>query len=205
MLAITAASLGIIKAASNIQELIELNKPEVFVPEGDIDPSTPPFDLGEATRINPESFPNSNDFLDDILDGQYEFPDDGEGGTYFLASEPFSEEIDEFTQDLIGLSNVDEVLDSASRPSKKGSESSRGLQALQKRIDGNDSAYSEYSKTEEDVRQIIEETLGPSNTNPVVKTGTNRNKQPRVDIFNSTTGRGVRFINGQFDTFVNLN
>ena len=87
ILAITAASLGIIATASNIQELIGSSDTEIFVPEGDIDPSTPPFDLGEATRINPESFPNSNDFLDEVLDGQYEFPsDDGEGGAYFLAA-----------------------------------------------------------------------------------------------------------------------
>ena len=143
--------------------------------------------------------------LQNLLDGNFEFPDAEEGGAYFLASEPFSEGINETTQGLIGLSNIDEVIDSASRPSKKGSESSRGLQALQKRIDGQDSAYSGYSKTGEDVEQIIEETLGSSNTNPIIKTGTNRNKQPRVDIFNSATGRGVRFINGQFDTFVNLN
>ena len=52
-------------------------------------PSTPPFDLGEATRIDPESFPNANDFLDDILDGKFEFPtDDAEGvGSYFLPIE----------------------------------------------------------------------------------------------------------------------
>ena len=85
ILAITAASLGAIVAASNIQELLGSSQPEIFVPEGDIDPSTPPFDLGEATRINPESFPNANDFLDDILDGKFEFPtDDGGIGSHFL-------------------------------------------------------------------------------------------------------------------------
>ena len=87
MIAFTAASLGIIKAASNIQELLEANEPEIFVIEGDIDPSIPPFDLSEVPRYDPERFPNNNDFLDDILDGQYEFPDAEEGGSYFLASE----------------------------------------------------------------------------------------------------------------------
>ena len=86
VIAFTAASLGIIKAASNIQELVEANEPEIFVPEGDIDPSIPPFDLSEVPRYDPERFPNNNDFLDDILDGRFEFPDAEEGGvgSYFL-------------------------------------------------------------------------------------------------------------------------
>ena len=87
VIAFTAASLGIIKAASNIQELVEANEPEIFVPEGDIDPSIPPFDLSEVPRYDPERFPNNNDFLDDILDGRFEFPDAEEGGSYFLSAE----------------------------------------------------------------------------------------------------------------------
>ena len=171
-----------------------------------VDTGTPPFNLEEAIEVNVLDFPNADSYLQDILDGKFEFPtDDGEGGAYFLASEPFSEGIDETTQDLIGVSSVDEVLNSASRPSKKNSETTRGLQALQKRIDGQNSAYSGYSKTQEDVNQIIEETLGASNTNPVISTGKNRNQEARVDIFNPATGRGVRFVNGEFDTFVNLN
>lgn len=106
ILAITAASLGLIATASNIQELLDSSDTEVFVPEGDIDPSTPPFDLGEATRINPESFPNSNDFLDGILDGNFEFPTDDAGGVYFLAAGRQGNEIgdlrEEAVADLVG-------------------------------------------------------------------------------------------------------
>lgn len=78
------------------------------------------------------------------------------------------------------------------------------FQALQKRLDLEDSAYQGLSKTEEDANRVITETLGPSNTNPIINTGTNRNSQNYVEVFNPSTGRGVRIINGKFDTFVNL-
>ena len=59
--------------------------------EGDAPTNTPPFDLGElgnAKRIDQEQFPSGNKFLEDILNGQFEFPaDDGEGGAYFLSAE----------------------------------------------------------------------------------------------------------------------
>ena len=174
--------------------------------EIDVDFGTPPFDLGEPIGFDDNAFfPKGDRFLDDILNGRFEFPDDdSESGSYFIAIGGFSEGIDEPTRNLIGLSDVDEVIDSASRPSKKGSETSRGLQALQKRLDLGNPAYAGLSKTEEDVEQIIEETLGASNTSPIIKSGTNRNQQSRIDVFNSATGRGVRFVNGEFDTFVNL-
>lgn len=52
---------------------------------------------------------------------------------------------------------------------------------------------------------MISGTLGPSKAKPIIRTGTNRNQQNYVDIFDSATGRGVRMIDGKFDTFVNLN
>ena len=107
VLAVTALSIGAIIAAKSIQELIEANQPEVFVPEGDIDSSTPPFDLGEASQIDPESFPNGDDFLEGILDGQYEFPsDDGTGGAYYLTASVYDDS-QGFTQD----SNPDPAAD----------------------------------------------------------------------------------------------
>ena len=176
--------------------------------EGDAPTNTPPFDLGElgnAREIDPEQFPSGNKFLEDILNGQFEFPNAEEGGSYFLAADgAFSDGIDETTQGLIGLSDIDDVIESSLRPSKAGSETTRGVQAIQKRLDGKDPAYKGFSKTQEDVEKIIEETLGSSNINPIIKTGKNKNQQFRVDIFNSATGRGVRFVNGKFDTFVNL-
>ena len=48
---------------------------------------TEPFDLGELTKIEPESIPNGNEFIEDVLNGQFEFPDAEEGGSYFLAIE----------------------------------------------------------------------------------------------------------------------
>ena len=101
ILAITAASLGIIAAASNIQELIGSSDTEVFVPEGDIDSSTPPFDLGEATQIDPESFPKSDDFLNGLLDGQYEFPNEEQGGSYILNSDTYYDLSDPFYEGAI--------------------------------------------------------------------------------------------------------
>ena len=58
--------------------------------EGDAPTSTPPFDLGElgnAREINSEQFPSGNKFLEDILNGQFEFPDAEEGGSYFLTAD----------------------------------------------------------------------------------------------------------------------
>ena len=58
--------------------------------EGDAPTNTPPFDLGElgnAREIDPEKFPSGNKFLEDILGGQFEFPNAEEGGSYFLTSE----------------------------------------------------------------------------------------------------------------------
>ena len=67
----------------------------------DVETGTELFDLGEATRIDPESLPKGNDFLNDIHDGNFEFPDVEESGSHFLAaSGAFSDGIDETTQVL---------------------------------------------------------------------------------------------------------
>ena len=113
VLAITAASLGIIKAASNIQELLEGSDAEIFVPE-DVDTSIPPFDLGEATKIDPESFPNGDEFVQDILDGNFEFPNDNADGvgSYFLPIDtgiPEGIDIEKITQ--IGSDRETHILD----------------------------------------------------------------------------------------------
>ena len=129
------------KASKNIQELVAESEIGIFrspFPKSsdnsasdnntggtldEVDTGTEPFDLGAATEIDPNTLPKGNDFLEDILNGQFEFPDVEEGGSYiFLASGAFSDGIDETTQGLIGLADIDEVLESASRPSKKGSD-----------------------------------------------------------------------------------
>ena len=103
LIAITAASLGTIKAANNIQEILAEGDIDVFrspFPEptgetGDnntgstldeVGSGTEPFDLGAATEIDPKTLPQGNEFLEDILNGQFEFPDAEEGGSYFLAA-----------------------------------------------------------------------------------------------------------------------
>ena len=111
-----AITLETLRRAKNIQEALEGSEIGVFrspFPESsentdnntgggspdDVDTGTKPFDLGEATRIKPESIPDGNDFLEDILDGQFEFPDVEEVGYYFL-----SIETNETLKDLIECS-----------------------------------------------------------------------------------------------------
>ena len=108
VLIITTASLTAVQAANNIQQLLQDSDSQIYYTpvdddlfadtnverfpagEGDAPTNTPPFDLGElgnAREINPEQFPSGNKFLEDILNGQFEFPNAEEGGSYFLASE----------------------------------------------------------------------------------------------------------------------
>ena len=92
VLAITAITLGIIKAASTIEDLLGAEDVEVFVPEGDIDTSTPPFDLGSISKLNDNnSLPNGVDFVEGILEGRYEFPSADGGGAYFLAVDVYDD------------------------------------------------------------------------------------------------------------------
>ena len=80
--------MGVIKAASNIRELLGSSDTEVFIPDDDIDTSIPPFDLGEVTKVNEEKnihAGDSDEFLEDILEGKFEFPSDNvDVGSYFL-------------------------------------------------------------------------------------------------------------------------
>ena len=109
VLIITTASLAAVQAASNIQQLVQDSDSQIYYTpvdddlfadtnverfpagEGDASTNTPPFDLGElgnAREIDPEKFPSGNKFLEDLLNGQFEFPaDDGGGGAYFLPIE----------------------------------------------------------------------------------------------------------------------
>ena len=52
-----------------------------------INTGTELFDLGQLTQIEPESIPNGNEFIEDVLNGQFEFPDAEEGGSYVLPIE----------------------------------------------------------------------------------------------------------------------
>ena len=52
----------------------------------DVDTGTEPFDLGESIVLDDRTFIPGDDFLDDILNGQFEFPLEGETGPYVLYS-----------------------------------------------------------------------------------------------------------------------
>ena len=111
MLVVTVTSLAVINSANNIRQLLIDSDSQIFFTpvdddlfadtnvegfpagEGDAPTNTPPFDLGElgdTREIDLEKFPSGNQFLEDILNGQFEFPDAEEGGSYFLPIEGVS-------------------------------------------------------------------------------------------------------------------
>ena len=96
---------------------------------------------------------------------------------------------------------IDDVISSASRPARVDSRDSRALQALKKKIDRGDDAFSGLPKTQDAANDLIRQTLGAKN--PVVRTKT-RNGQTVRDVFDPSTDRGVKTVDGEFDTFVNL-
>lgn len=101
----------------------------------------------------------------------------------------------------ISIKEIEDVIKSASRPARSGSQDSRAVQALKKKIDRGIDAFSGLPKTEDVADELIRQTLGAKN--PTVRTKM-RNGEIIKDIFDPSTGRGVRLIDGKFDTFVNL-
>jgi hypothetical protein len=101
--------------------------------------------------------------------------------------------------------SVDDVIASASRPSRVGSTTSRAVQALQKKITnaGKAANFGGLKANESTANALIREAFGARN--PVFRTSMNRAGQPVIDILNPSTGRGVRLLreSGAFDTFVN--
>lgn len=77
----------------------------------------------------------------------------------------------------------------------------RGLQALQKKIDRGDAAYKGLPRTQAQAEAIIEEVL--NSPKQILQQGVSRAGQAYTDVLDAVTGRGVRIVNGQFDTFVN--
>ena len=138
--AYTAISLEALRQADSFQEAIDNSDYDTYISTGsDYEPlvgplegkdvpqgfpsgqeevslTTPPFDLGAATQIDPKTFPKGDDFLQDILDGQYEFPDVEEGGSYFLPIKPYYDPNDSFFQgsDPEKYENSEPVLDATS-------------------------------------------------------------------------------------------
>ena len=105
-IAITAVTPALLESANNIRELIQGNDIDIYIStppfvgpllkddvpggfptrEGEVPLTIPPFDLGEATSIDKEIFPSGNQYLEDILDGQFEFPLDDELFIFFDAA-----------------------------------------------------------------------------------------------------------------------
>ena len=90
-----------LEQADNLQQLVEdikvfvfpgdepLNDGgsiEIFNPP-DVDTGTEPFDLGESIILEDNTFFPKDGFLEALLNGRFEFPDEGERGSYFLAIE----------------------------------------------------------------------------------------------------------------------
>ena len=116
----SAFSVGALVSADNLRKALEESDTSIFrspfpEPTGgtasdnntggsspeQVDIGTEPFDLGETIRIDIETFPSGSQFLEDILDGQFEFPDVEEGGSYFLPAET-----NEIIKDLIDCSTL---------------------------------------------------------------------------------------------------
>jgi hypothetical protein len=98
---------------------------------------------------------------------------------------------------------ADELVASAKRPSRPGSAHSRGKQALQKKVDNprKSKYFKDVPKTDEEAENIIRSVLRARDK--ITKTGTNSNGQTYTDIIDAESGRGIRMVEGMFDTFVN--
>ncbi len=97
--------------------------------------------------------------------------------------------------------SIDDIIDSGLRPARPGSQDSRALQALKKKVDRGDDAFSGLPKTQEAADDVIRDTLNAKK--PVVRTK-DRNGQKIRDVYDPGSGRGVRTIDDKFDTFVNF-
>ena len=124
------------------------------------------------------------------------------GGTFFIAGGTVASSLVTIgTGTTLLLPKVGSLIASAQRVAKGGAQATRGLQALQKKIDRGDAAYSGLSKTQAQAETIIKEVFGSSRQ--IVQHGVNRAGQAFTDVFDAISGRGVRVVNGEFDTFVN--
>jgi len=101
------------------------------------------------------------------------------------------------------LPKLADVLASSQRAARAGAQAAatKGLQALQKKVDRGDAAYAGLPKTQAQAEAIIQQVF--SSTKQVVQQGVNRAGQAYTDVFDGGSGRGVRVVNGEFDTLVN--
>jgi hypothetical protein len=108
--------------------------------------------------------------------------------------------------DKFDVPSEQNVINSALRPSKPGSTTTRGIQALQKKLDNpaKSANFTGLNINQATVNSIIREVL--SSPNPIVRSGSFRSQKAVIDIINPSTGRGIRLLrdSGEFDTFINL-
>jgi len=97
--------------------------------------------------------------------------------------------------------NADDIIKSAARPSKSGSQDTRALQALKKRLDKKDIAFKGLDKNVDTANKLIRDIL--KSENRVIRDKVSNGDKIR-DIFDPVTKRGVRLRNNEFDTFVNF-
>ena len=115
-------SLEILNRVDNIQQLIDRgsvdllwypDNEEVFIEDNleqfplpgaeEIGTGTPPFDVGNVIGFDDNVFFPKDGFLESISSGQFEFPYEGEGSSYFLAIE----ENNEILQDVLDNSTLE--------------------------------------------------------------------------------------------------
>ena len=92
--------------------------------------------------------------------------------------------------------DVEDVIESSRRPSGEGSETTRGVAALQKKLDRKNEPYSGLEKNQETAEDVIRGIL--ETEKPTVQVGSDV-----VNVHDPVTGRGVRIRNGQFEGFLN--
>ncbi len=87
---------------------------------------------------------------------------------------------------------IDELIRSSRRPAREGSRISRGVQALQKKIDRGSTHFG-VDKTPEATEQLIREIMEDVQITI---------KRPNGVDYRDSSGRGVRMTDGCFDTFL---
>ncbi|GJM65019.1 RHS repeat-associated core domain-containing protein [Persicobacter diffluens] len=100
------------------------------------------------------------------------------------------------------INSIGDIIKSASRIQK--GKTSRGVQALSKKIGRGDEPYRGLKATQENVTSIIENVMNANNK--VIKPGRNQQGKEIIDFFNPDSRQGIRLIKetGEFDTLVNF-
>lgn len=101
------------------------------------------------------------------------------------------------------ISNIDNLVNSAERI--VSGKTTRGVQALAKKIGRGDEAFKGLKATQNQANAIIEDVM--SSKDKIVVPTRNQQGVEVIDYYNPNTKQGVRMIQetGEFDTFINYN